>query len=96
LDRVRKIQSTVDVPLVMHGGSGLAESDYPRIIESGITKVCYYTAMGIGASDDLGRMLADATPGTVAYHNIISRGIDYFYMATKKLLDVLGSSGAVE
>jgi len=96
LDRVRKIRSMVGVPLVMHGGSGLAESDYPRIIESGVSKVCYYTAMGIGASNDLRRMLTDAAQGTVVYHDIISRGIGYFYVETKVLLDVLGCSGVVK
>lgn len=96
LDRVRKIYSVVSVPLVMHGGSGLAKSDYPRVIESGISKVCYYTAMGIGASNDIKRMLIDADQGTVVYHDIISRGIAYFDIRTKKLLDVLGCSKVIE
>lgn len=96
LHLVRKIHAMVDIPLTMHGGSGLAESDYRKVVESGISKVGYYTAMGIGASNHLLGKMADAGQDAVVYHDIISWSIDYFYMATKRLLDVLGCSGAVK
>jgi fructose-bisphosphate aldolase class II len=96
LDRVRKLHTMVHVPLVMHGASGLAKDMYPRIVESGISKVCYYTAMGIGAANDLGRTLASAGQDTVVYHHLISQAIDYFYEYTTGLLDLLGCSGAAQ
>jgi fructose-bisphosphate aldolase class II len=96
LDRVREIHAMVAVPLVMHGASGLAEGEYPRIVASGISKVCYYTAMGIGAANDLGDTLANASQDTVVYHHLISRAIDYFSAHTAKLLDLLGCSGAAQ
>jgi fructose-bisphosphate aldolase class II len=95
LDLVRKIHSMVDIPLVMHGASGLAEDEYGKIVESGISKVCYYTAMGMGAANDLSHMLANAERGSIVYHHLISRAIDYFYADTKRLLDLLGCSGVV-
>jgi fructose-bisphosphate aldolase class II len=94
LDRVRKIHTLVDVPLVMHGASGLAAAEYPTIVASGISKVCYYTAMGIGAANDLGKTLANAGQDTVVYHHLISQAIDYFCEYTAELLDLLGCSGA--
>ena len=93
LDRVRKIHTLIDVPLVMHGASGLAEDEYPRIVASGISKVCYYTAMGIGAANELGAMLESVGQDTVVYHHLISRAIDYFCVYTTRLLDLLGCSG---
>ncbi len=95
LERVRRIRALVDVPLVMHGASGLAESEYAPIIDSGISKICYYTAMGRGAVSSIRKMQPDADEDSVVYHHIISHTIDYFYRATKRLLDVLGCSGAV-
>lgn len=95
LDLVRRIHALVEIPLVMHGASGLAEGDYPRIVESGISKICYYTAMGLGASNDIKNMLAGPGEETLVYHHIISRAIDYFYKDTKRLLDLLGCSGAI-
>jgi fructose-bisphosphate aldolase class II len=96
LDRVQKIASMIDVPLVMHGASGLAESDYPKIVNSGISKVCYYTAMGLGATNDIKKMLMDDDEDTLVYHHIIARAFDYFYEDTKRLLDLLGCSGTVK
>ena len=95
LDRVRQILAKVEVPLVMHGASGLAESDYRKVVEHGISKVCYYTAMGIGASNDLRSMLAKTEQGSTVYHDIMSRTVGYFYAETKRLMDIVGSSGAV-
>lgn len=93
LERVRKIHSMVDIPLVMHGGSGLTKSDYIRIVESGISKVCYYTAIAKGASDDLKKMMLDTEQKEIIYHHIILRSLDYFNKETCKLLDILGCSG---
>jgi fructose-bisphosphate aldolase class II len=96
LDRVRKIKARVPVPLVMHGASGLAEPMYREIVASGISKVCYYTAMGRGASHDLEQMMLERNPDTLVYHHHISRAIDYFYKATQELLQLLGCAGAVK
>ncbi len=93
LERVQKIHSMVDIPLVMHGGSGLAEDDYARLIESGISKVCYYTAMARSVSRDIREMMVNSRREDVIYHMIISRAIDCFYSETKDLLDLLGCSG---
>lgn len=43
--RLAKIKSLVDVPLVMHGGSGVSHEDYRKVIELGIRKINYYTYM---------------------------------------------------
>jgi fructose-bisphosphate aldolase class II len=93
LDLVRTIHSMVEVPLVMHGASGLAEEEYPKIVESGISKICYYTAMGIGAAEDLRAWLGETRPNAVVYHHVISRAIDYFCADTRRLMDLLGCSG---
>ena len=44
-DRLAKIKSLVDVPLVMHGGSGVSHEDYRKVIDLGIRKINYYTYM---------------------------------------------------
>lgn len=44
-DRLEKIKSLVDIPLVMHGGSGVSHEDYRRVIGLGIRKINYYTYM---------------------------------------------------
>jgi fructose-bisphosphate aldolase class II len=95
LARVRVIHAAVDVPLVMHGASGLADSEYQEIVASGISKVCYYTAMGKAAVRDLARMLGDAGQEDAVYHHLISRAIDFFDADTRRLMNIVGCSGAV-
>ena len=93
LDRIRKIHEKVDVPLVMHGASGLSDGMYPKIIASGISKLCYYTAMGIGAIDDVKRLVLEASQETIVYHHLVSRAIGYFYAETRRLIRVIGWTG---
>ena len=45
LPRVARIRDAANVPLVMHGGSGVSDEDYKVAIENGICKVIYYTYM---------------------------------------------------
>ena len=92
-ERVRAIAALVDVPLAMHGASGLTDDQYPPIIRSGISKVNYYTAMARAVSHDLRDMLADAPEEGLVYHRIISASIDGFYAKTKELLTLLGAAG---
>jgi fructose/tagatose bisphosphate aldolase len=79
----------------MHGASGLADGEYGRIIASGISKVCYYTAMALGASRDLRQMMAAGDERATIYHHLISRSIDYFYADAGRLLDLVGCTGQV-
>lgn len=43
--RLDTINHLVSIPLVMHGGSGVSEDDYRRVISLGIAKINYYTYM---------------------------------------------------
>jgi fructose-bisphosphate aldolase class II len=95
LDLVRKIYSRVEIPLVMHGASGLADEDYIRIVEAGISKVCYYTAMGRRAASDMRRWLVDAAPDGMVYHEIISHAIDFFRADTAQVMALVGCIGVV-
>ncbi len=45
LPRLEKVDSLVDIPLVMHGGSGISDEDYRNVIARGIRKINYYTYM---------------------------------------------------
>jgi fructose-bisphosphate aldolase class II len=93
LDLVREIHALVDVPLVMHGASGLADSEYKKIVESGISKVCYYTAMGKRAAKDIHRQLEDADRDGAVYHQIISWAIDAFRADTERVMALVGCIG---
>jgi fructose-bisphosphate aldolase class II len=45
-DVVRKVRTMTDnIPVVMHGGSGVSKDDYKKAIEAGVRKVNYFTYM---------------------------------------------------
>ena len=46
-ERIAAIHQQVDVPLVMHGGSGVSNSDFRQAIAAGITKINYFTYMSL-------------------------------------------------
>ena len=48
-ERIRTIAKTVNVPLVLHGGSGLTDNDFRRAIKEGISKVNIFTDINIAA-----------------------------------------------
>lgn len=48
-ERIRTIAETVDVPLVLHGGSGLTDHDFKQAIREGISKVNIFTDINVAA-----------------------------------------------
>jgi fructose-bisphosphate aldolase class II len=93
LDLVREIYTLVDVPLVMHGASGLANGEYQKIVESGISKVCYYTAMGKRVAKDIRGCLENGNQDGAVYHQIISWAIDAFRTDTERVMALVGCIG---
>ena len=49
-DRLAEIASLVDVPLVLHGGSGLSDDEFLRAIANGIAKVNIFTDINTAAA----------------------------------------------
>ena len=45
LERITKIKEAIDIPFVMHGGSGLSKEEFQTAIRNGIRKINYYTYM---------------------------------------------------
>ena len=50
LERLEDIRTAVDVPLVLHGGSGLSDEDFRNCIRGGICKVNIYTDINLAAA----------------------------------------------
>lgn len=43
--RLNKIHQSVDIPLVLHGGTGLSQEQYRKAIDAGVAKINYYTGL---------------------------------------------------
>jgi ketose-bisphosphate aldolases len=50
-ERIKTIASTVNVPLVLHGGSGLSDMDFKQAIKDGISKVNIFTDINMAGAN---------------------------------------------
>ena len=71
-ERIRTIARTVDVPLVLHGGSGLTDQDFQKAIECGISKINIFTDINVAAVeaefrafDSMNKGIIDLIPAAV-------------------------------
>ena len=45
MDIITQVREHTDIPLVMHGGSGISDAEYREVIRRGIGKINYYSYM---------------------------------------------------
>jgi fructose-bisphosphate aldolase, class II len=77
------IAEKTDVPLVLHGGTGLSPPDFTRLIESGIVKINVFTELATRCAERLGKNIAgrvqpisivDVTAGVAADQAMVAGG----------------------
>ena len=68
LERVKVIAEKTQLPLVMHGGSGVSDEDYRTAITNGIRKINYYSYMSKAAVNAAQHMLS--TQDVTFYHDL--------------------------
>ncbi|MDD4113967.1 MAG: class II fructose-bisphosphate aldolase [Herbinix sp.] len=64
-ERIKAIASAVDVPLVLHGGSGLTDNDFKRAIHDGISKVNIFTDINVAAAQAISNNFMDVDRGVM-------------------------------
>lgn len=69
LNRVAQIKKAIDIPFVMHGGSGLSKEEFQTAVKNGIRKINYYTYMTLAGGEAVKEALK-GQEGMVFYHDI--------------------------
>ena len=91
-DRIDTISKKTNIPLVLHGGSGLADDDFRRAVKLGISKVNIFTDI-----DKAGKAGVEA--GIAAGEKTMMGLIPYEISAMKKVvaekIRLFGSEGKV-
>lgn len=70
LNRILQIKEKIDVPFVMHGGSGVSEENYRTAIKNGICKINYYTYMNKAAGKAVQECLETNTEDAVFFDEL--------------------------
>jgi fructose-bisphosphate aldolase class II len=76
LERLARISRVVDVPLVIHGGSGLSDAESKCLINRGVARINYYSALSLIASRRIrSNSLEDPNAGYMALLHGVSDAI---------------------
>jgi fructose-bisphosphate aldolase class II len=89
--RLAKIKEATSVPLVIHGGTGLSDDQFRRLIANGVAKINYYTALSDAASRRIRDNVAADRKGD---HSALLGGIrDAVREETERCLRLWGCGG---
>lgn len=76
LNRVSEIAEVVDIPLVMHGGSGVSKEDMQTAIKNGICKINYFAYMNKSGGEKVKEYVASLGSEIPFFDEISKKGIE--------------------
>ena len=89
LKRLSDIRDALDIPLVLHGGSGLTDDDFRNSIKSGIAKVNIFTDLCLAGNRAMEQGLAEGK----AYLDIRNMKVEEIKKEVIKKMLVFGCNG---
>ncbi|MEJ5198921.1 MAG: class II fructose-bisphosphate aldolase [Anaerolineae bacterium] len=90
LDLLRDIRRRVDIPLVMHGGSGLSNEQFRSAIENGVAKVNVATELFITSAQ---RIATAARAGEISYFDVNRIAAATFRERCGFYIELFGAAG---
>lgn len=98
VDRIREIGDAVDVPLVLHGGSGTPPDQMQSAIAAGITKINVGTKLKHVFGAALTEAVTDGSDPNLLYgsrreQDVCSRAASALTSEVRRLIQVFGSQG---
>ena len=98
VDRIREIRDVVDVPLVLHGGSGTPADQMQAAIAAGITKINVGTRLKHVFGTELRRVIGEGADPNLIYGSrlpgdVNTRAAQALTTEVQRLMQVFGSAG---
>jgi fructose-bisphosphate aldolase class II len=93
VERLARINAALQIPLVIHGGTGLSDDQFRRLIDHGVTKINYYTALADAAG---GQVLANAAAEARGYTSLVDGVADAVRESVARCIEVWGSADRAE
>lgn len=92
-ERIRTIANTVDVPLVLHGGSGLTDNDFRQAIKDGISKVNIFTDINVAAVEAEFKKFSSMEKGLI---DLIPAAVEAVKQESSNKMLLFGSNGKAD
>ncbi len=87
--RLAQINQALGIPLVIHGGTGLSDDQFRQLIDNGVAKINYYTAL----ADAAGRVIAANASREARGYTALVAGIgDTIQAEVERCIDLWGSA----
>lgn len=91
LNRITEIKNEIDIPFVMHGGSGVSDEDFKTAIQNGITKINYYTYGSLAGGTKAAEYVKNLE-GKCFFHDVIAAAKEGIKEDVKKAMTVFADS----
>lgn len=91
-DRLAEIARKTDVPLVLHGGSGVSDADFRKAIQLGISKINFYTQTSIAAVNRVKQRI-EREPDIISFPDLLLEAKSAIRDTVKHQMEVFGSAG---
>lgn len=89
IGRLKEIADVVDVPLVLHGGSGLTDDDFRNVIKNGISKVNIFTDINTA----LCKYIHDNWTENLGYTKLMPGAVEAVKQVVMNKIKLFGSDG---
>ena len=89
LERLKQIRGALDLPLVLHGGSGLSDDDFRQAIACGISKVNIFTDLCLAGN----RAMKEGLEMGLSYLDIRNHKVAQIREEVKKKMTLFGCCG---
>ena len=90
--RLTAIRDAVDIPLVLHGGSGIPDDDFKKAIGLGICKINFYTGISQAAMIKVHKFIQEH-PKSISYPDLAKLAMGELKKVVMDRMDVFGSMG---
>jgi len=91
-DRLVAIRERVNIPLVLHGGSGIPDEDFRKAARLGISKINFFTEMSRQATERVKRTLAE-DPSIIGLQDLLLEAKKAIKAVVERQIEVFGSAG---
>ena len=88
---ISELSREIEVPLVIHGATGLSVNDYKEMIKRGIVKLNYYTGLITEATEEVKRLLN--TRDYISFTRLNYESMQAVNKKVKWLMDIFGCAG---
>jgi len=90
-NRLGTIRSMTDLPLVMHGGSGVSDEDFRAAVNHGINKINIFTGMSLAGGSAIKRAVENCKNDRLHFEVLCQNGADAVRSVVEHHIHIFGT-----